>query len=89
MNFLLESIIKRNTEIKRKIENKLKKDLKNLNKKKFKKNLNNNFLDLKLEIKYVFRLKKKTFLRGYQQKWTEEIFVISHRYLRNNIPVYK
>ena len=32
---------------------------------------------------------KKPFRRGYEQKWTEEIFVVSHRYRRGNIPVYK
>ena len=33
--------------------------------------------------------KRRPFRRGYAQKWTEEIFVISHRYYRYGIPVYK
>ena len=34
--------------------------------------------------------KRRPFRRGYAQKWTEEIFVISHRYFRDGIiPVYK
>ena len=33
--------------------------------------------------------KKRTFRRGYEQKWTEEIFSISHAYYRNGVPVYK
>lgn len=32
---------------------------------------------------------KRPFDRGYEQKWTEEFFIVSHRYLRNGIPVYK
>jgi len=32
---------------------------------------------------------KHPFQRDYQQKWTEELFVIERRYLRGNIPVYK
>ena len=32
---------------------------------------------------------KRTFQRDYQQKWTEEIFIITVRYLRQGIPVYK
>ena len=30
-----------------------------------------------------------TFQRDYQEKWTEEIFTIHARYLRQGIPVYK
>ena len=32
---------------------------------------------------------KTPFLREASEKWTGEIFIISHRYLRDNIPVYK
>ena len=32
---------------------------------------------------------KHTFQRDYQQKWTEEVFMIQSRYLRQGIPVYK
>ena len=32
---------------------------------------------------------KHPFQRDYQQKWTEELFYISHRYVRQKIPVYK
>ena len=32
---------------------------------------------------------RHTFQRDYQQKWTEEIFTIYARYLRQRIPVYK
>ena len=32
---------------------------------------------------------KTTFQRDYEQKWTEELFVIDRRYLRQGIPVYK
>ena len=32
---------------------------------------------------------RHTFKRDYQQKWTEEIFQIHDRYLRQGIPVYK
>ena len=32
---------------------------------------------------------KRVFQRDYQQKWTEEIFTIHSRYLRQGIPVYK
>jgi hypothetical protein len=28
------------------------------------------------------------FYRHYQQKWTEELFIIRHRFLREGIPVY-
>ena len=31
----------------------------------------------------------RTFQRDYEQKWTEEIFIIERRYLRQRIPVYK
>jgi hypothetical protein len=29
------------------------------------------------------------FQRDYQQKWTEELFIIRHRFLREGIPVYR
>jgi hypothetical protein len=29
------------------------------------------------------------FQRDYQQKWTEELFIIRHRFLREGIPVYQ
>ena len=32
---------------------------------------------------------KKTFSREYDQKWSDEIFIISKRFRRDNIPVYK
>ena len=32
---------------------------------------------------------KKTFSREYDQKWSDEIFIISKRFWRDNIPVYK
>jgi hypothetical protein len=32
---------------------------------------------------------KHPFKRDYQQKWTEEYFKVSQRYLRDRIPVYK
>ena len=32
---------------------------------------------------------KLTFQCDYQQKWTDEVFVIQSRYLRQGIPVYK
>ena len=32
---------------------------------------------------------RRTFQRDYQQKWTEEIFVIERRFMRQGIPVYK
>ena len=32
---------------------------------------------------------RRVFQRDYDEKWTEEIFVISARYLRQGIPVYK
>ncbi|MEW8547849.1 MAG: DDE-type integrase/transposase/recombinase [Candidatus Thiodiazotropha sp.] len=49
----------------------------------------------KLKYKYKIGQKvrlthlKRPFDRGYEQKWTEEIFIVSHRYTRNGIPVYK
>ncbi|KAJ8305147.1 hypothetical protein KUTeg_017301 [Tegillarca granosa] len=33
--------------------------------------------------------KQRSFKRGYHQKWTEEVFKISNRYLRNGKPIYK
>ena len=33
--------------------------------------------------------KRHPFQRGYQQKWTEEIFKISRRYFRQNLSLYK
>ena len=33
--------------------------------------------------------KRHPFLRDYQQKWTEEVFKIRRRYLREDIPVYQ
>ena len=33
--------------------------------------------------------KVREFRRGWQQKWTEEIFIVSHRYYRGSVPVYK
>ncbi|KAK3109103.1 hypothetical protein FSP39_023103 [Pinctada imbricata] len=32
---------------------------------------------------------KRTFQRDFEQKWTEEVFVISRRFMRQGIPVYK
>jgi ribosomal protein L19 len=32
---------------------------------------------------------RRTFQRDYEQKWTEEIFIIRRRYLRQGIAVYK
>lgn len=32
---------------------------------------------------------KHTFQRDYEQKWTEEVFIVSRRFLRQEIPVYK
>jgi hypothetical protein len=32
---------------------------------------------------------KHTFQRDYEQKWTEEVFIVSRRLLRQGIPVYK
>lgn len=32
---------------------------------------------------------KTPFLREYSEKWTGEIFIVSHRYMRDGIPVYK
>lgn len=32
---------------------------------------------------------RRTFQRDFEQKWMEEIFVISARYLRQGIPIYK
>jgi hypothetical protein len=32
---------------------------------------------------------KQTFQRDYNQKWTGEIFVITHRYRRRGVEVYK
>ena len=33
--------------------------------------------------------KAKTFRRGFLQKWTYEVFEVSHRYRRENLAVYK
>ncbi|KAK3108257.1 hypothetical protein FSP39_004278 [Pinctada imbricata] len=32
---------------------------------------------------------KRTFQRDYEQKWSEEVFIITRRFLRQGIPVYK
>lgn len=32
---------------------------------------------------------KHTFQRDYEQKWTEEVFIVSRKFLRQGIPVYK
>ncbi|XP_069136808.1 uncharacterized protein [Argopecten irradians] len=32
---------------------------------------------------------RRTFQRDYEQKWTEEVFTIKTRYLRQGIPIYK
>jgi len=32
---------------------------------------------------------RRTFQRDYEQKWTEEVFIIHKRYLRQGIPIYK
>lgn len=32
---------------------------------------------------------KHTFQRDYEQKWTEEVFIVDRRFLRQGIPVYK
>lgn len=32
---------------------------------------------------------KHIFQRDYEQKWTEEVFIIHRRFLRQGIPVYK
>ena len=47
--------------------------------------------------KYKFKLgdqvrltyKRRVFRRGWEQKWTEEIFTVASRYYRDHIPVYK
>lgn len=33
--------------------------------------------------------KRRTFQRDYEQKWTEEVFTVQQRYLRQGIAVYK
>lgn len=33
--------------------------------------------------------KRRTFQRDYEQKWSEDVFTINRRYLRQGIPVYK
>ena len=32
--------------------------------------------------------KRRTFQRDYQQKWTDELFIVKSRRLRANIPIY-
>ena len=45
----------------------------------------------KFEIEDLVRLShlKRVFQRDYQEKWTPEIFIITHRKIREGIPVYK
>ena len=45
----------------------------------------------KFEIADLVRLShlKRVFQRDYQEKWTPEIFIITHRKIREGIPVYK
>ena len=32
---------------------------------------------------------RHTFMREYEQKWTEEIYIVAKRYLRDGLPIYK
>lgn len=58
---------------------------KDLNKKKRKKRLFKFNVRDKVRISYL----KKPFLRGYQQKWSDEIFTIYKRFLKNYVPIYQ
>lgn len=56
-------------------------------------------MSAKNKMKSIFRYKigddvrisqlKHPFQRDYQQKWTEEYFKVTQRYMRDGIPVYK
>lgn len=58
---------------------------------KTKKNVRRNRSPYKFKIEDTVRLTqvKSTFQREFHQKWTDEIFKIKHRILRQNIPSYK
>lgn len=49
----------------------------------------NNSYNLKIGDNVRITEIKHPFKRDYQQKWTEEYFKVSQRYLRDGIPVYK
>ena len=61
---------------------------KKLRQKKVKKTKRSPF-QFKVNDKVRITQEKTKFMREYSQKWTGEIFIVSHRFMRHGIPVYK
>ena len=68
--------------------NKRSKSTKKEGKKKAKKSKQSPF-QFKVNDKVRITQEKNKFMREYRQKWTGEIFIITRRYMRHGIPVYK
>ena len=58
-------------------------------KKKPKKRQRSDLYQFKVNDKVRITQEKTKFMREYSQKWTGEIFIVSHRFTRHGIPLYK